>query len=59
MPQDKVAFYNRIDIGIMMLFIEMCLIHQGFYFKRELFDDFTQEEEKVLNAKYSFSKKAQ
>lgn len=57
MPQDKVAFYNRIDIGIMIFFIDVCLTHQGLYFKRELFGDFTQEEVKVLNAKYLFSQK--
>lgn len=56
MPQDKVTYYNRIDIGIMLLFIDMCLAHEGYSFRRELLIDFTLEEDKVLNARYFFSR---
>lgn len=49
------TFYNRIDIGIMLLFIDMCLAHEGCSFRRELLIDFTLEEDKVLNARYLFS----
>ncbi|MBQ7874761.1 MAG: nitroreductase [Oscillospiraceae bacterium] len=53
MPADKVAFYNRIDIGIFMLFLELCFEHGGFSFEKELFaDEHDDESETVLNAKY-------
>lgn len=55
MPQDKVTYYNRIDIGIMILFIDLCLAHECCSFRRELLTDFTLEEDKVLNARYLFS----
>lgn len=39
MPADKVSFYNRIDIGIFLCFLELCLQHNGMAFQRELFAD--------------------
>ena len=52
MPTGLVSFYNRIDMGIFLLFLEICLDHSGVIFKRELFpDDGTQE--LTLNAKYT------
>lgn len=56
MPQHKISYYNRIDIGIMMFFIDVCLSHEGYTFSRELFSDFMQAENKTLNAKYLISK---
>ncbi|MBQ6654530.1 MAG: nitroreductase [Erysipelotrichaceae bacterium] len=52
MPADQVAFYNRIDIGIFLCFLELCLQNQSFNFQRELFTDDGGEEEKTLNAGY-------
>lgn len=53
MPADKVAYYNRIDIGIFLLFLEVCLAHDGKEFERELFtDDAPDDAEQVLVAKY-------
>lgn len=53
MPADKVVFYNRIDIGIFLLFIELCLEQEGYAFERTLFaDEHDDESETVLNAKY-------
>ncbi|MBQ8246077.1 MAG: nitroreductase [Lachnospiraceae bacterium] len=53
MPADKVAYYNRIDIGIYLLFLEVCFTHQGMEFNRELFPDNASDDcEKVLIAKY-------
>lgn len=53
MPADKVAHYNRIDIGIFLLFLETCLEYNGFTFTRKLYedngDDVSQE---VLVAEY-------
>lgn len=39
MPADKQAFYNRIDIGIFLLFLEVCLHHEKIEFDRTLFVD--------------------
>ena len=37
MPKDRVIYYNQIDIGIFLCFIELCLEHNGLTYKRELF----------------------
>lgn len=52
MPADKVSWYNRIDIGIFLLFLEGCLEHESLAFERTLYAD-TQEEEKILVAVYA------
>ena len=53
MPADKVAYYNRIDIGIFLCFLELCLTEKGISFERELFTDTSEDEcEEVLTAKY-------
>ena len=53
MPADKVAYYNRIDIGIFLCFLELCLTEKGISFERELFTDTAEDEcEEVLTAKY-------
>ena len=51
MPADKVAHYNQIDIGIFLLFLEVCLRHEGVGFQRRLFAD-GGEGEKTLAAEY-------
>lgn len=54
MPADKVAYYNRIDIGIFLLFVELCLEHQEIAFERALaVDEHDDESENVLVAKYT------
>ena len=53
MPIDKVAFYNKIDVGIFLFILETCLINEGIAFQRELFADTNDgEAEKTLSAKY-------
>lgn len=53
MPADKVAYYNRIDIGIFLMFIELCFKHSGVDFDRTLFIDNNDDtSEEVLVAKY-------
>lgn len=52
MPADKVSFYNRIDIGIFLLILEVSLKHEGIVFERILFED-KKEEEKNLVAIYA------
>ena len=51
MPADKVVYYNRIDIGIFLLFLELCLDQEGRSFRRTLLPD-TGDEEKTLVAVY-------
>ena len=52
MPADKVSFYNRIDIGIFLLILEVCLKQEGIIFERTHFED-KKEEEKNLVAIYA------
>ena len=52
MPTDKVSFYNCIDIGIFLCFLEICLEHQGIKYQRELFPDVGSDDEMALNARY-------
>ena len=52
MPADQVSFYNRIDIGIFLLILEVSLKHEGIVYERTLFED-KKEEEKNLVAIYA------
>jgi hypothetical protein len=52
MPADKVIFYNRIDIGIFICFMDICLGHSGIDFDKKLYPDTGEDKEYVLNAKY-------
>ena len=52
MPKDRVIYYNQIDIGIFLCFIELCLEHNGLTYKRELFKEEDHEQENNLTAKY-------
>ena len=52
MPADMVSFYNRIDIGIFICFMDICLEHSGIAFERKLYSDDGENKETVLNAEY-------
>ncbi|MBQ3385426.1 MAG: nitroreductase [Erysipelotrichaceae bacterium] len=52
MPAYMVAFYNRIDIGIYLFLLEVCLKQQNIEYERELFDDETDDKELTVSAKY-------
>lgn len=52
MPKDRVIYYNQIDIGIFLCFIELCFEHSGLTYKRELFVEEDHEAENNLTAKY-------
>ena len=55
MPIDKVNYYNKIDIGIYMLFLEICLKKENIEFEREIhIDNCNDETERNLNAVYNF-----
>ena len=53
MPKDKVIYYNQIDIGIFLCFLELCLNHNKINYKRELFVEENHENETNLTAKYT------
>lgn len=43
MPKQKVTYYNQIDIGIFLCFLEICLKKEGYTFTRTLFPSNMQE----------------
>ena len=53
MPKDKVIYYNQIDIGIFLCFLELCLEHNSISYKRKLFVEEDHESEYNLIAKYN------
>ena len=54
MPADKVAHYNRIDVGIFLCFLDLSLMKNDISFERELFTDNAKDDcEEVLTAKYT------
>lgn len=53
MPADKVSFYNQIDIGIFLCFLELCLEYNHIDFACQHFVDIGANEEKTLVATYS------
>lgn len=53
MPKNAAVFFNQIDIGIFMCFVELCLINEGIEFDRLLYKDNESFDKKELNAKYS------
>lgn len=54
MPSDKVSFYNRIDIGIFMCFLELCLKKNGIRYNRSIYVDKGGDVPQTLNAVYRF-----
>ena len=51
MPAKAVAYYNRIDIGIFLCILEICMAKQGISVKRELFID-AEDNEYSLVARF-------
>ena len=52
MPSDMVSVMNRIDMGIFIRFLELCLQHENYEFSRELFVDEGSDKELTINAQY-------
>ena len=53
MPANRVTFSNRIDIGIFLLFLELCLRHENIAFEREIYlDQIDDDRKKTLVATY-------
>ena len=53
MPANAVSYYNRIDMGIFLLFLDLCLNHNNTAFEKEVFVDDGNANEYNLNAKYT------
>lgn len=52
MPMAAVSYYNRIDIGIYLCILEICMEKNSIDFKRELFVDDGEDREYTVAAKY-------
>ena len=52
MPMHMINYYNQIDIGIFLCFIELCLNKNGIKYDRTLYIEENVENEKNLTAKY-------
>ena len=52
MPADKVSYYNQIDMGIFLCFMDLCLAQEGIEYERTLYLDDGGDAEKTLNAVY-------
>ena len=52
MPKNKVIYYNQIDIGIFLCFLELCLEHNNISYKKEVFIEENHESENNLTAIY-------
>ena len=56
MPKDKVIYYNQIDIGIFLCFMELCLEHNNISYEKELFVEEENEKENNLTAIYKIDR---
>ena len=52
MPRDKVIFYNQIDIGIFLCFLELCLNRNNIKYERNIYVEENVENERNLIATY-------
>ena len=52
MPKNMVIYYNQIDIGIFLCFLELCFMKNNLEYKREVFVEEDHEQENNLTAKY-------
>lgn len=52
MPKDAVKYYNQIDIGIFLCFLELCLENKNIKYERSVFEETDHEAEYNLTATY-------
>lgn len=52
MPVKMVTYFNQIDIGIFLCFMDMCLQHKGMKYEVKLHTDPGTDDEKILVAEY-------
>lgn len=50
MAVDKVTYQNLIDIGIFILFLDLCLSHNGVEHSIEVCDDYSENEAEMTLA---------
>ena len=53
MPKNMVIYYNQIDIGIFLCFLELCLEKNNINYDRDLYVEKNHEDEKNLTAIYN------
>ena len=53
MPTAAVSYYNRIDIGIFMYFMDVCLCYNDIKFEKHIYVDDGEDREKTLTAEYT------
>lgn len=51
-PSDRLSYFNQIDLGIFMCFLEVCLEHNNISYTKQLFYEQKTDSEFYLNAKY-------
>ena len=52
MPKNAVIYYNQIDIGIFLCFLELCLEHNNIKYDKKVFTEENHEQERNLIAEY-------
>ena len=52
MPKDRVIYYNQIDIGIFLCFLELCLENNNIEYERNIYVEKNHENEQNLAAMY-------
>ena len=55
MPKDMVIYYNQIDIGIFLCFLELCLENENIPYDKELYVEENHEDENNLTAIYKIN----
>lgn len=56
MPKNASLYYNQIDIGIFMCFLDLCLMHENINYEKEIVKDNEEFEIPQLNAIYTLKK---
>lgn len=56
MPKDAVIYYNKIDIGIFLCFLELCLNKNSFIYNRTLYNEENDNLKRNLVASYKMIK---
>ena len=56
MPKNLVMYYNQIDIGIFLCFMELILSHNNIEYEKEIFKEENHEQENNLTAVYIIKK---
>jgi hypothetical protein len=52
MPADKVSYYNKIDIGIFLLFMELCFKHEKITYERKIISDIDDKDKNLVASYY-------